>query len=78
MASFDLVTLAVLGLAVGGVAAVIWEILAKAPRSFAEMATDSRRFAEAPLASEATPSARRWSADAPQVAANANHSRLAA
>lgn len=78
MASFDLVTFAVLALAAGGLAAALWEILVKDPRSLIEMATDSRRFAEAPLAGEATPPARRRPANTHQVAANLNDSRLAA
>lgn len=78
MASFDFVTLAALALAVGGLAAVLWEILAKDPRSLVEMTTDSRLFAEASLAGETHTPARRRSADAGQVAANQNHPRLAA
>lgn len=77
MASFDPITFAALALAVGGLVAVLWEILARDPRSLAEMITDSRRFAETPLAGEETPPARR-SADTGQVAANLNHPRLAA
>lgn len=78
MASLDLVTLAALALAVGGLAAVLWEILAKDPRSLIEMTTDSRRFAEASLAGEVPSPARQRSADAGQVAANQNQPRLAA
>ena len=77
MASLDFITYAVLALAVGGLAAVLWEILAKDPRSLAEMVTDSRRFAEAPLAGQDNLPAR-LSVDAGQVAANLNHPRLAA
>ena len=77
MASLNLITFAVLALAVGGLAAVLWEILVKNPRSLIEMATDSRRFAEAPLAGEQTPSARR-SVNTSRAAANANQPRLAA
>ena len=77
MASLNLITFAVLALAVGGLAAVLWEILVKDPRSLVEIATDSRRFAEAPLAGEGTPPARR-SMSVSQVAANQNDSRLAA
>lgn len=77
MASFDLVTFAALALAVGGLAAVLWEILARDPRGLAEMIADSRSFAEAPLAGAENLHARR-SADTGQVAANLNHRRLAA
>ena len=77
MASFDPITIAALALAVGGLAAVLWEILTKDPRSLAEMITDSRRFAEAPLAGQEKLPAR-LSADTGQVAANQNHPRLAA
>jgi hypothetical protein len=77
MASLDLITFAALALAVGGLAAVLWEILVKDPRSLIEMTIDSRRFAEASLAGEENPPARR-SAGSGQVAANQNHPRLAA
>jgi hypothetical protein len=77
MTSFDPVTLAVLAVAVGGFAAVLWEILAKDPHSLVEMIDDSRRFAEAQVAGEGTPPARR-SAEIGRVAANLNHPRLAA
>lgn len=77
MASFDLITFAVLALAVGGLAAVLWEVLVKAPRSLVEIATDSRRFAEASLAGPTNPPAPR-PADTNQVPANQNHPRLAA
>ena len=77
MGSFDLVSLAVLVLAVGGLAAVLWETLVKSPRSLLEMMDDSRQFAEASLADDPAPAARR-PAKAP-TAANANHPpRLAA
>ena len=59
MASLDFITFAVLALAVGGLAAVLWEILVKDPRSLIEMTTDSRRFAEPSLAGEENPPARR-------------------
>lgn len=75
MASFVSLTFA--ALAVGGLAAVLWEILVKDPRSLVEMVTDSRRFAEAPLGGEENPAARP-SAVTSQVAANLNHPRLAA
>lgn len=77
MASFDPITFAVLALAAGGLAAVLWEILVKDPRSLVEMTADSRRFAEAPLTGNEKPLARR-SVDTGQVAANQNHPRLAA
>ena len=59
MGSFDLVTLAIAVLAVGGLAAVLLELLVKDPRGLLEMANDSRRFAEAPLASKTAPAGRR-------------------
>jgi hypothetical protein len=77
MAGLNLITFAVLALAIGGLAAVLWEILAKNPRSLIEMATDSRRFAEAPLAGEGTPQGRR-SVNTSRIPANQNESRLAA
>jgi hypothetical protein len=77
MASFDPITFGTLALAVGGLAAVLWEILARDPRSLVEMITDSRRFAEAPLAGQENLPVRP-SADVGQVAANLNHPRLAA
>lgn len=77
MASFDFVTFTAVALAVGGLAAVLWEILAKNPRSLVEMAADTRRFAEAPLAGEQTPRALRSSGTS-QVAANQNRQSLAA
>jgi hypothetical protein len=77
MASFDVVTLAVAVLAVGGLAAVLAEILVKSPRSLLEMMDDSRRFAEAPLAGVHAPAARR-SSHTPAAAANSNQPRLAA
>jgi hypothetical protein len=77
MASFDFVTFAVVVLALGGLAAVLWEILVKSPRSLLEMMDDSRRFAEAPVV-ENRASAARQSAHQPAPAANANHPRLAA
>ena len=77
MASFDPITFGALALAVGGLAAVLWEVLARDPRSLAEMIIDSRRFAEAPLAAKENIPAR-LAADTGQVAANQNHPRLAA
>jgi hypothetical protein len=77
MASFDFITFAALALAVGGLAAVLWEILVKDPRSLFEMTADSRRFAEAPLTGEENLPARGKAATG-HVAANQNHPRLAA
>jgi hypothetical protein len=77
MASFDLVSIAAVVLVVGGLAAVLWEILVKNPRSLLEMATDSRRFAEAPLMGNVAPAARR-SSETAEPAANLDRPRLAA
>ena len=46
LGSADYVAIA---LAVGGLAAVLWEIAAKHPRSFLDMLADTRSFAQAPL-----------------------------
>ena len=77
MASFDFLNLAAVVLVVGGLAAVLWEILANDPRSLLEMATDSRRFAEAPLVDKAPRAARRTDGTA-TPAANLNRPNLAA
>jgi hypothetical protein len=77
MASFDLVSFAAVAVVVGGLVAVLWEILAKDPRSLVEMAVDSRRFAEATVQTDAPRGARRTDG-APTPAANANRPRLAA
>lgn len=77
MASFDLVSYAAIVLAVGGLAAVLGEILVKNPRGLLEMMSDSRRFAEAPLAHDVAPAARR-SAETAEPVANLNRPRLAA
>jgi hypothetical protein len=77
MASFDLVDFAAVALVVGGLAAVLWEILARNPRSLLEMMSDSRQFAEAPLAADEIPAARR-SAETAEAVANLNRPRLAA
>ena len=45
MASFDPINLTVLVLAVGGLVAVLAELLVKDPRGLFEMMSDSRRFA---------------------------------
>lgn len=80
MASFDLVSFAAVLLAVGGLAAVLCEILVKSPGSLVEMASDSRRFAEVPLMGEAVPAALavHQPAKKAEPAANLNHPRLAA
>jgi hypothetical protein len=77
MSSFDLVNFAAVALVVGGLAAVLWEILAKDPRSLLEMMSDSRRFAEAPLATDVAPKAHRTEGTAGS-AANLNRPSLAA
>ncbi len=76
MGSFDFVNLAVLVLAVGGLAAVLLETLMKSPASLVAMADDSRRFAEASLVEE-TVSAHVGPVQA-QAPANVNQPRLAA
>lgn len=48
MASLDLISVLAVLLAVGGLVAVVAEILAKSPRGLLEMMEDSRRFAEGP------------------------------
>jgi hypothetical protein len=75
MASFDLVDFVAVALAVGGLAAVLGEILVRNPRSLLELMNDSRRFAEAPLAAEEIPTARR-SAEPAEIVED--HPRLAA
>jgi hypothetical protein len=70
MGSLDLVTLAVAVVAVGGLAAVLSELLVKDPRSLLEMASDSRRFAEAPLADKTSKTGRRPDGAAALPAAN--------
>jgi hypothetical protein len=78
MASFDLVSFVAVAFVVGGLAAVLWEILAKSPGSLLEMATDSRRFAEPALTSDSTPAVGR-AAELARPAANRNdRPRLAA
>jgi len=59
MTSFDLVVFAAVVLMVGGLVAVLWEILTRDPRALLEMMSDSRRFAEAPLAAEQVTAYRR-------------------
>ncbi|HEX6118653.1 MAG TPA: hypothetical protein VFZ03_04320 [Dongiaceae bacterium] len=82
MAGFDLVSVVVIALAVGGLAAVLGEILVKNPRSLGEIMTDSRRFAEAPLPGSAASAAAGHLAHpaiaTARPAANANSPRLAA
>src|SRR3546814_2563939 len=46
MTSFDLVSAAAVLAMVGGLAAVLWEVLTKDPRSLLEMMDDSRRSEE--------------------------------
>lgn len=77
MASFDFVSLAAVVLVVGGLAAVLWEILVKDPRSLIEMAADSRRFAETPLAT-GTPRTAHRTDGSTAPAANLNRPKLAA
>jgi hypothetical protein len=48
MFALDIVDFVAVALVVLGLAAVLWEIAVKSPRSFVEMMTDSRRFAEQP------------------------------
>jgi hypothetical protein len=48
MFGFDILDFVAVALVVLGLAAVLWEIAVKSPRSFVEMVTDSRRFAERP------------------------------
>jgi hypothetical protein len=78
MASFDLVSFLAIAFAVGGLAAVLWEILSKSPGSLLEMATDSRRFAEAPLASDSAPAVLRSVERAAPAANHNDRPRLAA
>jgi hypothetical protein len=77
MTSFDPTNLAVLVLAVGGLAAVLGQLLVKDPRGLFEMLSDSRRFAEAPLAGDAPRMAQRTVGTA-TPAANVNRPKLAA
>lgn len=48
MLTLDLLQFAVIAFAVCGLAAVIWEIATRSPCSFAEIASDTRAFAEHP------------------------------
>lgn len=73
----NLVNFAVVALAVGGLAAVIWEVLKKDPHILFEMVSDSRRFAEVPLAVHVAAPVR-LSPKAAEAAANDDHPRLAA
>jgi hypothetical protein len=77
MASFDAINLTVLVLAVGGLVAVLGELLMKEPRGLFDMIIDSHRFAEGPVADEAPRGARRTVGTA-TPAANLNRSTLAA
>jgi hypothetical protein len=74
MTSFDLVSAAAVLVMVGGLVAVLWEILAKDPRGLLEMMDDSRRFAAAPLAGQPAP-AGRPAAPAPATKAAAQPDR---
>lgn len=82
MAGFDLVSFAVIAFAMGGLAAVLLEIVVKDPRSLLEMVNDSQRFAEVPLRGHTSPvdtgPAARPSTAGAKPAANLNHPRLAA
>ena len=49
MITFDLIEFVAVAFVVCGLAVVIWEIAAKDPRSFGEMMTDVRGFAQRPL-----------------------------
>ena len=77
MTSFDLVSAAAVLLTVGGLVAVLWEVLAKDPRGLLEMMNDTRRFAEAAPARHVAPLSRR-STPAAKTAAEPDHPRLAA
>jgi hypothetical protein len=77
MASVDPINLIALVLAVGGLVAVLGELLVKDPRGLFEMMSDSRRFAEHPLANEA-PSGVHRTAGIVKPAANLNRPTLAA
>lgn len=73
MMSFALLGAAAIVLMVGGLAAVLAELLRKDPRGLIEMMDDSRRFAEAPLAAAprdtAAPAAAPAPAERPRLAA---------
>jgi len=77
MTGFDPINLAALVLAVGGLVAVLGELLVKDPRGLFEMMSDSRRFAEGPLVGEAPREAYR-TAGTTKPAANVNRPKLAA
>lgn len=77
MIPFDALNAAAVLTIVAGLAAVLWEILAKNPRALLEIADDSRRFAEAPLAAAVAP-ATQVPGDVPEAAAEAEHPPLAA
>jgi hypothetical protein len=71
MTSFDLVSAAAVLAMVGGLVAVLWEILAKDPRGLLEMMDDSRRFAAAPLAGQPASQSRPLDPAAPAPATTA-------
>lgn len=75
MASLDLISVLAVLLPLGGLAAVLGEILAKSPRGLLEMMDDSRRFAEGPRASVAAPAPASGPAPVPAPAAAANSDR---
>ena len=75
MDSFDLVDFVAVALMVGGLAAVLGEILVRSPRSLLEIMTDSRRFAEPRRVVEEAPAAAR-AAEPEEVVVG--HPRLAA
>ena len=74
MMSFALLGATAVVLMVGGLAAVLAELLRKDPRALLAMLDDSRRFAEAPLAAPAATSREAAAPAAPQ----AERPRLAA
>lgn len=75
MITFDLLQFVVAAFVVCGLAAVIVEITVKNPRSFWEMMSDARRFAERPMRqspereSKAAPSSDSAASDKPRIAA---------
>lgn len=75
MITFDLLQFVVVAFVVCGLAAVVVEITVKNPRSFLEMMSDVRRFAERPMRrstereSKAAPSSDSTGSDDPRIAA---------
>jgi hypothetical protein len=76
MMSFALLGATAVVLMVGGLAAVLAELLKKDPRALLAMMDDSRRFAEAPLAAPAATPRDAATPAAPQT--QAERTRLAA